>query len=196
MEPQVNSPKSASLGSSSPSEVKSLKGYVTNSSEEKICRKRAMEGLLVEGKKNKPTQLALVMEQVEGKSLRALNCFQRLRDPSPPPFAVLLNHVHLPTVEPRPTGGRGQLCWNEQALHLVWELQPQVLCLTDPVPKAVSLGRLRLPQTYVWTWLCVHSTKVCTRGRGGHALSQTKRRTQSKNLPEHKMIQKLFTKFI
>lgn len=83
----------------------------------------------MERKKNKPTQLALVMEQVEGKSLRALNCFQQLREPSPPPFAVLLNHVHLPRVEPRPTGRRGQLCWNEQALHLVWELQSQTLSL-------------------------------------------------------------------
>lgn len=54
--------------------------------------------------KNEPTQLALVMEQVEGKSLRALKCFHWLTEPSPSPFAVLLNHIHLLRVESRPVG--------------------------------------------------------------------------------------------
>lgn len=58
---------------------------------------------LVEGKKE-PTQLDLVMEQVEGESLRALNCFQQLTEPSPPLFAVLLNYVHLPREKSRPVG--------------------------------------------------------------------------------------------
>lgn len=70
----------------------------------------AREGLLVEAeKKNEPTQLALVMEQAEGKSLRAFKCFHCLTKPSPPPFAVLLNHAHLPRVESRPVGRMGTI---------------------------------------------------------------------------------------
>lgn len=58
--------------------------------------------------KNELTQLALVRGrrrgQLEGKSLRALKCFNQLSKPSPPPFIALLSHVHLPTVESRPVG--------------------------------------------------------------------------------------------
>lgn len=64
---------------------------------------------LVEEKKNEPTQLALVMRQeegqVEGKSLRTLKCFHQLVESTPPPLAVILSHVHLPTTESRPVGG-------------------------------------------------------------------------------------------
>lgn len=42
--------------------------------------------------------------QVEGKSLRTLKCFHQLVESTPPSLAVILSHVHLPTVESRPVG--------------------------------------------------------------------------------------------
>jgi len=90
------------------------------------------------------------------------------------------------------------LCWNEEALHLVWELQAHVLGLTDPVPKAVSLGRFRLPaDVRVNVAVCPLHQSLYTRPRMPHALKAKTQNTLSKNSAgTQNDPRQIFTKFI
>lgn len=84
------------------------------------------------------------------------------------------------------------MCWNEQALHLVWQLQPHVLCLTDPIPKTQALGPLRLPADICMKNGCVSTPPKSARVAESAMQSQGQNAEHTKIHPGHKMISVIY----